>query len=109
MCVDNDSYVEGTNRQPSLSEMAQYIIDLENSKYNDMPKNLIESSLPSIEVKRIQIVATSTIQNHSEDYNHAMKCINGLEETMLTIASSIEPLVVAWKKKEFNIDLDEVS
>ena len=89
--------------------MSQYMEDLVNSKHNYMSKNPIEISLPSIEFERGQIGATYIVENHSEDYNHVMKCINGLVETMSTMASSIEPHVVAWKKKEFNIDLDEVS
>lgn len=74
-----------------------------------MSKNPIKSSLPSIEVESRKRGASSTIENHSEDYNHVMKCITSLEKTMSTIASSIEPLVVAWKKNEFNNALDEVS
>ena len=109
MFVDNDLKVEGTNKEPGLNEIDQFMEDLENSKRHYMPKYPIESSLPSFEVERSQIRATYTIENHSEDYNNAMKCINGLVETMSTIASSIQPLVVAWKKKEFNIDLNEVS
>ena len=89
--------------------MSQYMADLVNSKHNYMSKNPIESSFSSIEFERGQIRAMHIIEKHSEDYNHASKCINGLAETMSTMASSIEPPVVAWKKKEFNIDLDEVS
>lgn len=74
-----------------------------------MPKNPIDSSLPSIKVERRQRGASSIVENHSEDYNHAMKCITCLAKTMPTIPSNIEPLVTTWKKKEFNIDLDEVS
>ena len=89
--------------------MAHYMVDLENSKHNYMSKNPIESSFPSIDIESRKIGALSTIENHSKDYNHAMQCITGLAKTMSTIASSIKPLVVAWKKKEFNIDLDDVS
>ena len=88
--------------------MAHYMEDLENSKHNYMSENPIGSYFPSIDVESRQIGALSTIENHSKDYNHAMQCITGLAKTMSTIASSIKPLVVAWKKKEFNIDLDEV-
>ena len=89
--------------------MAHYMADLENSKHNYMSENPVESSFPSIDVESRQIGALSTVENHSKDYNHAMQCITGLAKTMSTIASSIKPLVAAWKKKEFNIDLDEVS
>lgn len=89
--------------------MAQYMEDLKNSKHNYMSKNPIENSFPSIEVESRKRGASSIVENHSEDYNHEMKYITDLAKTMSTIASSIEPLVVVWKKKEFNIDLDEVS
>ena len=88
--------------------MTHYMAELENSKHNYMSENPIEISFPSIDVESRQIGALSTVENHSKDYNHAMQCITGLAKTMSAIASSIEPLVVGWKKKEFNIDLDEV-
>ena len=91
-----------------MSELSQYMADLVNSKHNYMSKNPIEIPLPSIEFERGQIGAMHIVENHSADYNYAIKCINGLAETMSTMASSIEHLVVEWKKKEFNIDLDEV-
>ena len=101
MCC-NDLQVEGTNREPNLSEMTQHMADSEISKK--------ERSLPSIEVERSQIRGTSTVENISEDYNIAMNhCIIGLSEKMLTIASSIEPLVAAFKlDKGFPIDSNEV-
>ena len=75
LCVDNDLQVEGTNREPNLSEMTQYMADLENSKK--------ERSLPSVEVERSQTRGPSTIENISEDYNIAMNhCIIGLLEKM---------------------------
>jgi hypothetical protein len=72
--------------------------NIENSKDNKMSKNTTESPLPSVEVQRSQIGATSNVENPSDDYNHAMKCINGLAETMSSLVSSIKPLVVAWNK-----------
>ena len=103
LCVDNDLQVEGTNREPNLSEMTQYMADLENSKK--------ERSLPSVEVERSQTRGPSTVENISEDYNNAMnRCIIGLSEKMSTIASSIEPLVAAFNlNKGKTIDSNEVS
>ena len=75
---------------------------LENSKK--------KSSLPSVEVERSQTRSPSTVENHSENYNNAMNhCKNGLSEKMLTISSSIEPLIDAFKlNKGFSIDSNEV-
>ena len=103
LCVDNDLQVEGTNREPNLSEMTQYMADLENSKK--------ERSLPSVEVERSQTRGPSTIENPSEDYIIAMNhCIIGLSEKKSTTASSIEPLFVAFKLNQgFPIDSNEVS
>ena len=83
--------------------MAQYMEDVENYKK--------ERSLPSVEVERIQTRGPTTVENISEDYNIAMnRCIIGLSEKMLTIASSIEPLVIAFKlNKGFPIGSNEVS
>ena len=102
LCVDNDLQVEGTNREPNLSEMAQYMEDVENYKK--------ERSLPSVEVERIQTRGPSIIENHSKDYSNEMNhCINGLSEKMSTISSSIEPLIDAFKlNKGFSIDSNEV-
>ena len=82
--------------------MAQYMAYLEKSKE--------ERSFPSVEVERSQIRGPSTIENISEDYNIAMNhCIIGLSEKMLTIASSNETLVAAFKlNKGFHIDSNEV-
>lgn len=88
--------------------MAHYMADLENSKHNYMSENPIESYFPYIDIESRQIGALSIVENHSKDYNHAMQCITSLAKKMSTIASSIKPLVAAWKKNEFNIDLDEV-
>ena len=62
--------------------------------------------MPSIEVVNSQ--TTSTVQYNSDNYKHVMECINGLEKTMSTIASSIQPIVASWKNKECHSDLDEV-
>ena len=70
--------------------MAQYMEDLENSKK--------ERSLSSVEVERIQKKCRSTVENQSEDYEISMnRCIIGFPEKILAIASSIEPLVDAFK------------
>jgi hypothetical protein len=91
-----------------VKEIAQYM-ERENSNDNKMPKNTKKSPLPSVELWRIQIGATSNFETPSDDYNHAMKCINGLAETMSSLVSSIKPLVIAWNKaRGFNY-LDEVS
>ena len=85
--------------------MSQFMADLVNSKHSYMSKNPIEISFPSIEFERGQIGAMYLVENHSDDYNHAMKCIHGFANTISIIASSINPLVVAWKKGGFtNID-----
>ena len=75
-----------------------------------MLKNPIDNSLPSIEVERIQARGSSTVENHSEDYNNAMnRSINGLSEKMLTTTSSIELLVPLFKlNKGFPIDSNGV-
>ena len=63
-----------------------------------MSKYTIVSSLPSVEVERIQTRGPYTVENISEDYNIVMnRCLIGLSEKMSTIASSIEPLVAAFK------------
>ena len=82
--------------------MTQYMVYLENSKK--------ERSLPSVEVERSQTRGPSIIENFSDDYNIAMNCcINGLSENMSIIASSIEPLIHAFKlNKGFPIDSNEV-
>ena len=102
LCVDNDLYVEVTNREPNLSEMDQYMANLENSKK--------ERSLPSIEVERSQTRGPSIVENPSEDYEIAMNhCIIGFSEKMSTIASSIEPLVATFNlNKGRTIDSNEV-
>ena len=83
--------------------MDQYMADLENSKK--------ERALPSVEVERSQTRGPSTVENISGDYNIAMnRCIIGFSEKMSTIASSIEPLVVAFKlNKGRTINSNEVS
>ena len=68
-----------------------------------MEKNLIGTSLwPIVVEKRKNIGTTSAIGNKTRDYKHAIDCINGLQKTMSTITSSIQPLVVAWNNKGFN-------
>ena len=83
--------------------MAQYMADLENYKK--------ERSLAYVEVERSQKRGPSTVENLSKDYNIAMNCcIIGLSEKMSTIASSVEPLVAAFKSnKKRTIDSNEVS
>ena len=78
------------------------MVYLENSKK--------ERSFPFVEVERSQTRGPYTIENPSEDYNIGInRCIIGLSEKMSTIASSIEPLVVAFKlNKGRPIDSNEV-
>ena len=90
--------------------MVQYMAYLENSKKYYMSENPIDISMSSVEVERIQTRGPSIVKNHSEDYSNEMNhCINGLSEKMLTISSSIEPLIDAFKlNKGFYIDSNEV-
>ena len=66
--------------------------------------------MPYVEVERSQTRGPSTVENLSKDYNIAMNdCVMGLLEKMSTIASSIEPLVVAFNlNKGRTIDSNEV-
>ena len=78
------------------------MVDLQNYKK--------ERSLTYIEVKRSQKRGPSTIENLSEDYNIAMNdFVIGFSQKMSTIASSIQPLVAAFKlKKKRTIDSNDV-
>jgi hypothetical protein len=73
--------------------MTQY---MENKIFKDnrMSKNTIESSSPFVEVHRSQIGATSNVENLSDDYNHVMKCINGLAETVLSYSPPLNLLLL---------------
>ena len=51
---------------------------------------------------------TSIVQYNSDNYKHVMESINGLEKTVSTIASFIQPIVALGKNLECNSDLDEV-
>ena len=51
---------------------------------------------------------TSIVQYNSDNSKHVVEYINGLEKTMSTIASFIEPIVALWKNKECHSDLDEI-
>ena len=77
-----------------------------SSKHEHISKNEIVRSMPSNEFANSQ--TTSIVQYSSDNYKHVMECINGLEKTVSTIASSIQPIVASWKNKEFHGDLDQV-
>ena len=77
-------------------------LDLGGYKHIHVEKNPIGTSLsPLVVEERKNIGTTSAIGNQTGDYKHAMDWINGLEKTMSTIASSIQPLVVAWNNNRF--------
>ena len=82
------------------------MVDIDNYKHEHISKNEIVISMPSNEVVNSQ--TTSSVQYNSDNYKHVMECINGLENTMSTIASSIQPLNVAWSNKGFHSDSDHV-
>ena len=94
-----------------LSLDVSILPDLEDYKHIHMAKNLIGTLLPHVVFEESKnIGTTSAIGNQTGDYKHAMDWINGLEKTMSTIASSIQPLVAAWNNKGFQYsDLDKVS
>ena len=62
--------------------------------------------MPSNEVVNSQ--TTFIVEYNSDNYKHVMECINGLEKTVSTIASSIQPIVASWKNKEWHSNLDKV-
>ena len=67
------------------------IADIDSSNHEHISKNEIVRSIPSNEVVNSQ--TTSTVQYNSDNYKHVMECINGLEKTLSTIASSIQTIV----------------
>ena len=82
------------------------MVDIDSSKHEHISKNEIARSMPSNEFVNSQ--TTYIVQYNSDNYKHVMESINGLEKTVSTIASSIQPIVASGKNQECNSDLDEV-
>ena len=74
-------------------------------------ENSIKRPFPFNEADKSQLVNISrSVQSDSDhNYKHVLDCVNGLTNTMSTIATSIEPIIKSWNKMGFHSDVDEVS